>query len=267
MDKKKRDYLIYSLICQFVVCALLFGSFLGLRTINSSTYTSLKREYFDQLEENFLIAESESLQKADVANNDETSAEKTTKTDLNTEKTVEEKSSSEKKDADELSAEVSGTGGKDYSVKSKNDIPANVSVNTYTLNQKMVIPVNGRISSSFGVRTHPITGKLRFHAGVDIAAAMGTPIYSSFDGKVVVASYNKWNGNYVKVQHDNGIMTVYCHCKKIKVKKGDEVKAGEIIATVGSTGSSTGPHLHFEFRINNKSYDPEIAFKTAINAV
>jgi murein DD-endopeptidase MepM/ murein hydrolase activator NlpD len=96
---------------------------------------------------------------------------------------------------------------------------------------------------------------------------MGTAIYSAFDGKVIKADYDKWNGNFIKIEHENNIMTVYCHCEKLLVKKGDVIKAGQKIATVGSTGSSTGPHLHFELRINNISYDPQNALKTAVNEV
>ena len=108
---------------------------------------------------------------------------------------------------------------------------------------------------------------MRFHAGIDIAAEKGTNIYSAFDGVVSEADYDKWNGNYLKIKHDNNIMTVYCHCEKLNVKKGQKIRAGEVIATVGSTGSSTGPHLHFELRINNVSYDPKTALNEAINGV
>ena len=267
MNKNKRDHLVYTLLCQFIVCALLFGSLFGVKTLNNSTYLTLKKQYFDKLEDNFqFIDDTEEVVVTSTGEKNEKTEKNVTFQETNTKQTENEEKEEFKEDTG-LSATVSGKGGKDYSVKSKDDIPANVSVNSYTLNQKMIMPVNGRISSSFGVRKHPITGKLRFHAGVDVAAPTGTPIYSSFDGKVIVASYNKWNGNYLKIQHENGIMTVYCHCKKLKVKKGDTVKAGDVIATVGSTGSSTGPHLHFELRIDNKSYDPEIAFKTAINAI
>jgi murein DD-endopeptidase MepM/ murein hydrolase activator NlpD len=131
----------------------------------------------------------------------------------------------------------------------------------------MFLPLEGKITSPFGLRIHPISGQQRFHAGIDIAAATGTPIYSAFDGRVIYAGYDQWNGNYLKIQHENNIMTVYCHCEALNVKKGDTVRAGNKVATVGSTGSSTGPHLHFELRINNVSYDPQNALKTAINEV
>jgi murein DD-endopeptidase MepM/ murein hydrolase activator NlpD len=166
-----------------------------------------------------------------------------------------------------LSAEIIASGGRDIKVSSDEDIPKNVSVADYKLSQKMVLPLKGKTTSEFGIRTHPISGDLRFHAGIDIAAEKGTNIYSAFDGEVMEADYDKWNGNYIKIKHDNDIMTIYCHCEKLNVKKGQKIRAGEVIATVGSTGSSTGPHLHFELRINNISYNPQKAFKEAKNAV
>lgn len=263
MVKNKKDYLTFTIISQFVVCALLFGSVYGLKTVNSGVYSDLKSAYFNKIDTNFsIISENtdEKTEAEDVAIVEEIETESTTfVTETSQKETTEEDTT--------LSAEITGKGGKDYAVKDEDDIPSNVSVNNYSLNQQMVMPVNGRITSDFGIRNHPITGKLRFHAGIDIAASKGTPIYACFDGTVVTASYNQWNGNYLKIQHDNEIMTVYCHCEKLNVKKGDIVKAGDVIATIGSTGSSTGPHLHFEFRINDVSYDPEIAFKTAINGV
>jgi len=131
----------------------------------------------------------------------------------------------------------------------------------------MFLPTDGEITSSFGVRTHPIDGDLRFHAGVDIANDLGTPIFAAFDGVVKVATYDQWNGYYLKIIHDNEIMTVYCHCNKLLVKEGEKVKAGQKIAEMGSTGSSTGPHLHFELRIENISYDPESALNEAISEI
>ena len=264
MNKKKKDYLTFTVLCQFIICALLFGSLYGLKTINSGIYKEVRTIYFNNLNQNF---DTFSFQTDEVSKKDATVSKEQVNETKNTQKTENEFSDKEIKEDITLTAEITGKGGKDYAVKSEKDIPSNVSVNGYSLNQKMVKPVNGRITSQFGVRNHPISGELRFHAGIDIAAKKGTPIYSCFDGTVITASYNKWNGNYLKIKHDNNIMTVYCHCEKLKVKKGDKVKAGDTIATIGSTGSSTGPHLHFEFRIDNISYDPEIALKTAINGV
>lgn len=117
------------------------------------------------------------------------------------------------------------------------------------------IPVSGgRISSRFGE-----VSSLRrsTHTGLDIAIAQGTPIKVTSDGTVVSATYNNAYGNLVKVSHGNGIETWYAHTSKMFVKPGQQVKAGDIIAAVGSTGNSTGAHLHLEIRVNGKAINPQ----------
>lgn len=261
MDKKKKDYLSFTLICQFIVCALLFGSLWGLKKINSDIYLSLKNDYYSQLGTNFDIFDSINKEDREITTPSE-NKEENTSAQANT---VAE-ASAETAD-NSLSVEIKGEGGQDYSIDSIDEVPDNVSVNSYVLSQKMVLPVEGEITSTFGVRKHPISNELRFHAGIDIAADAGTPIYAAFSGKVIVADYDEWNGNFIKIQHQGNIMTVYCHCNKLSVKKGDTVNAGDIIGYVGSTGSSTGPHLHYELRVNNVSYDPQTALSEAISAV
>jgi murein DD-endopeptidase MepM/ murein hydrolase activator NlpD len=103
-----------------------------------------------------------------------------------------------------------------------------------------------RISSLYGNRIHPITGRRRFHDGLDIAANHGNGVYAYTDGKVVQAGWNGGYGNCVLVDHGNGLKTRYGHLSKISVRVGQRVKTGERIGAVGSTGNSTGPHLHFE---------------------
>lgn len=259
MNKNKKDYLIYTISLQIIVCVLLFGAVYGLKKTNSDIYKTVKEEYFDNINEN--------IELKDYIPSGTTEADTTELTTDNhsTDVIVEDTTVVESQTM--LTAVVNAQGGADYGVSDENDVPDNVSVNNYTLSQNMFLPLEGRITSPFGLRIHPISGQQRFHAGIDIAAATGTPIYSAFDGRVIYAGYDQWNGNYLKIQHENNIMTVYCHCEDLNVKKGDTVRAGNKVATVGSTGSSTGPHLHFELRINNVSYDPQSALKTAINEV
>jgi len=115
----------------------------------------------------------------------------------------------------------------------------------------------GRLSSGFGYRRDPFTGKTAFHSGIDIAAPRGTSIYAAGAGKVTFSGYNSSGYGYmVEIQHNNGLKTVYAHCSKLYVKTGDFVGKGDLIAAVGSTGRSTGPHLHFEVRVNGKAVDP-----------
>ncbi|OPJ62285.1 M23 family metallopeptidase [Clostridium oryzae] len=116
--------------------------------------------------------------------------------------------------------------------------------------KSMKVPSRGAISSYYGKRW----GK--FHKGIDIAAKMGNPIYAAMDGKVVYSGWINGYGNTVQLQHNKELITLYGHCSKLCVKKGDNVKRGDTIARVGNTGRSTGPHVHFEVRINGKAVNP-----------
>ena len=119
----------------------------------------------------------------------------------------------------------------------------------------MKTPINGaRLSSPYGMRKHPIDGYNKMHKGTDFAAPMGTPIMASGDGIVIKASWCGGGGNCVKIRHNSSYTTVYAHMSKFaaNIKKGKRVKQGQTIGYVGSTGKSTGPHLHYEVIHNGK---------------
>jgi len=114
-----------------------------------------------------------------------------------------------------------------------------------------------RISSNFNPRRlHPIYKTVRPHRGTDYAASRGTPVYASGSGRVIASGYTKANGNYVVIQHSNNIQTKYLHLHKRKVRKGQKVSQKQLIGTVGSTGYSTAPHLHYEFVVNGVHRNP-----------
>lgn len=115
---------------------------------------------------------------------------------------------------------------------------------------------SARLSSGFGMRFHPILGYSRLHAGVDYAAPTGTPIYAVTDGRVSFAGRNGGHGNYVKLSHNGGLATGYAHMSRIAVSAGERVKRGQVIGYVGSTGLSTGPHLHYEVYRGGRSVNP-----------
>lgn len=117
-------------------------------------------------------------------------------------------------------------------------------------------PVVGRISSEFGSREDPFNSSEKNHAGMDIAASEGTSIKAAASGKVTFAGKKGNYGNCVIINHSSGITTLYGHASKLLVKEGQKVKKGDVIAKVGSTGRSTGPHLHFEVRINGTPVNP-----------
>lgn len=135
--------------------------------------------------------------------------------------------------------------------------PENVSYDVFSLPFEESTPISGETSSGFGYRIHPIHNEIRFHYGTDFAADAGTMIHAFADGTVLEAGTDDGYGNYVKIDHGNGFMTLYGHCSELWVSAGDFVSIGQTIALVGSTGQSTGPHLHFELIHNGIYLNPE----------
>ncbi|HOY65641.1 MAG TPA: LysM peptidoglycan-binding domain-containing protein [Candidatus Ozemobacteraceae bacterium] len=121
---------------------------------------------------------------------------------------------------------------------------------------RMVLPVRGRLSDSYGWRKHPVYRKRLFHAGVDISAPRGTAISAAMGGTVVYAGWLSGYGKLVVIRHPNGLSTRYGHCSSIRVKRGQTVRTGQTIAGVGATGVATGNHLHFEVRRNGRTINP-----------
>jgi murein DD-endopeptidase MepM/ murein hydrolase activator NlpD len=117
-------------------------------------------------------------------------------------------------------------------------------------------PARGSLTSGYGVRKSPVDRKLHFHSGVDIANTRGTPIHAAASGTVVKSGVSQGYGRMVEIDHGYGITTLYAHCTYLKVAVGNRVTKGDYIATMGSTGRATGPHLHFELRFDGHAVDP-----------
>ncbi|UYH54662.1 M23 family metallopeptidase [Qipengyuania sp. SS22] len=113
-----------------------------------------------------------------------------------------------------------------------------------------------RLTSDYGMRTHPVLGGRRSHKGVDLSAPTGTPIYATADGYISKAEWFSSYGKYVSIEHGANLQTRFAHMSDIAVTAGSRVKKGDIIGYVGSTGRSTGPHLHYEVRIDGKAVNP-----------
>jgi murein DD-endopeptidase MepM/ murein hydrolase activator NlpD len=123
--------------------------------------------------------------------------------------------------------------------------------------QPIAINDFGRISDYYGKRRDPFTGRIRMHYGMDFTGPVGTDIYATGDGTVVKATYSNFGyGREVVINHGFGYKTIYAHLRNMKVSKGDKVKRGDVIGTLGNTGRSTGPHLHYEVRRNNRPVNP-----------
>lgn len=118
------------------------------------------------------------------------------------------------------------------------------------------VPSSGNVTSPFGNRLHPILRVYRMHTGIDISASSGVSILSANKGTVILAGWQSGYGNTLIIDHGGGIATLYAHCSALLVGVGQEVEAGSVVAKVGSTGLSTGPHLHFEVRVNGELADP-----------
>ena len=152
----------------------------------------------------------------------------------------------------QLSAAVTDLNGKATQLASKkSEIEQEVKKQ-----ESFIKPTSGRISSPFGYRTHPVTRSYTLHSGIDIAASSGTTVVASRNGKVVSAGYSGSYGNLIVISHGNGMETAYAHLSSIKVSVGETVSQGQLIGKVGSTGRSTGPHLHFEIRVNGTAVNP-----------
>ena len=129
---------------------------------------------------------------------------------------------------------------------------------TLSSNLEFISPLDGRISSTFGKKRY-YNGKAKSpHKGTDIAAKRGTPIIAAESGIVALKEELFFNGNTIYLDHGEGVVSIYCHMQKFAVNKGDEVQKGDVIGYVGTTGRSTGPHLHFGIILNNEAVDPGV---------
>lgn len=156
--------------------------------------------------------------------------------------------------SDEASEDETAAGGEDVG---KSAVPGNCSFLPLKLTTPMLSPIeNGRYTSYFGFRVNPITKDYGFHTGLDIAAKKGSLIRAALSGRVLETGEDNRAGKYLKLSHQNGLVTFYCHCDEVLAEEGANIRQGETIALVGSTGMSTGSHLHFEVRKNNLRYDP-----------
>lgn len=125
------------------------------------------------------------------------------------------------------------------------------------------IPVNGRLSSAFGMRVHPRYGREMFHSGIDLSAQRGTPVHATADGIISFSGWSKGSGNIVVIEHGHGFSTVYAHNTQNLVQVGKTVQRGDKIATTGSTGVTTGPHVHYEVWKDGTCVNPASFTKTA----
>lgn len=226
-------------IIQIAVCVIIISAFMALKYISQDKFEMVKSWYITNLNDS-VIAQA---------------------------------------DVNEYKDTLNSIVGSNKSVETFLPETAKLADGIYTSNNKANVPVNmscplsmplksGSITSKFGRREDPITGKLCNHSGLDISANKNQEIYAVLPGKVEEVGDSKSYGKYVIINHGNDIKTLSAHCNNINVKQGDTVSRGDKVASAGSTGRSTGNHLHVELIINGVRYNPETAINGKyINAV
>jgi murein DD-endopeptidase MepM/ murein hydrolase activator NlpD len=246
--KKEINTLFFT---QLVIVIVAITALLLIRFISRKSYIDISNEYQKYFGEDIplsaISSEVEGYFKDDDSKDDESATNQTEK------ETDEEETTKPEEDDDEDDEKNTD---KEIDIDDNTDKKDSIKAVSVSKLNKMQIPVMGRISSPFGYRTNPFTGIYCLHDGMDIAAPMGTDILAAMDGVVIASVEDAQIGNYIKIDHGNGIVTAYGHCSKLIAEEGDKVKKGDLIAKVGSTGHSTGPHTHFEVRVNGVKVNP-----------
>lgn len=247
----KGDYIVRVVAVQLVVCFLIVLAVFGLYKSGSQKFAELRDTYTAMFSKDMDSAELKAALKRvsafvfspaalDGADNESDTENETD----NGETTV------PIPQADALT--LADAGGEDLLYPDKT-----ASFAPLTVAGAFTVPVEyTRVSSDFGYRINPVTNRYGFHGGLDLAAPEGTPIFAAFTGTVTKVARSDARGNYIVLSHGSGLETMYCHCSEIVAQEGENIRNGEVIAKVGSTGQVTGPHLHWEVHMNGVRFDP-----------
>lgn len=271
----KKDYrLLKKMLVQIVICLMIYGVFYSVHTTNYAFSNELVQStqsilnYDVNLEEwyqksfQFLsqfFNKEEKEQSAETINEEKAGQEE--KKEDNTiiqdsnEQNKNNIENTSKENLKEEKNETISSQGNQESKNTKENAQMKKDAEIVKKLCKFKMPLKGKISSEFGDREITLQGMTADHKGIDIAANRGTSITAAMAGTVSVADSNSEYGKFIKIVNGD-IMTVYAHCSSLKVKKGNKIKLGQTIAKVGSTGVSTGPHLHFEIRYKNRYINP-----------
>ncbi|MCL2495524.1 MAG: M23 family metallopeptidase [Oscillospiraceae bacterium] len=248
---------------QAVVCALLLGALFGAQKVMPNTWRQLRRAYTQAMETDMSAAEVWAAARAAFASLKEDIyvlapyKEETTEnpTEPPAQRAAAEAPAQAQGDVFEMPP---GAGGIDVALEYANQ---SCSIAPIESTARPYRPVReGELSSAFGYRIHPISGEEGVHTGMDIAAQEGAPISAAFFGRVLQTGESKGYGKYVLMEHAGGLQTFYAHCSEIAAEEGMVLRPGDVIAYVGSTGNSTGPHVHFEVRLHGLRCDPAPLF-------
>ncbi len=262
--KSKTDYLVRLILLQCMLSAVIVSAVFLVSKVSPAAYASMREDYLKIMQKDMSAGEMlEQLKDtADYVFKPSESVEAAFSGNVATESSANEitldsfdVTSDETGETVAVGEIINGSGGGD--IESKEAVKG-TSFAPYYVSVDPVLPVeNARITSRFGYRTNPVSGNYGFHTGLDLAAEEGTPVSAAFYGRVAQTGESDVWGKYVLMEHSDGFATYYCHLSEIYVEENAVIRQGETIGLVGSTGWSTGPHLHFEIRINGVRVDPE----------
>ncbi len=258
-EKTKTDYFIKLILLQSILSFLVVSVVFLASKIAPGFFAEMKEDYGRIMQTDMSAGEiAEKLKDAaEYVFKPDDSEEETKAVMSDNIMTTYEVTSDETGETIAVGEIINGSGGDDA------ESAKGTSFDNYFVNANPVLPVEGaRLTSRFGYRIHPITGKKGFHTGLDMAAKEGTPVSAVYYGKVIKISEDDSWGKYVLIEHSDGFRTFYCHLSEIYAEEGAIIRQGETLGLVGSTGLSTGPHLHFEVRINEIRVDPELLLFT-----
>lgn len=251
-SKGGSDYFCKIIAVQFIACAFLIILLSLVCKLSPDSFNGIKTKYDGIMSKDLSVSEiwssvkevaSYVMKPVDINSVQETNIKTTDAATDNEEEKIQ--------DAEEEKIEEPQT---EESDKKTGNVATVMSL--FSDDSDISAPVSGRITSRFGYRTDPISGENALHSGLDIAVAEGTSVRAAWDGIVTETGSDDKKGNYLWMVHKNGNETLYCHCSKILVEKDAVIRAGEAVALSGSTGYSTGPHLHFSIKENGKMVDP-----------
>ncbi len=267
-SKTKTDYLIRLILLQCALCIIIVSGIFIASKISPASFEKMKSDFTEIMQKNMTVGEMLEQVKG-VADYVSAPVDNLPAMGKNIESGTEIAEIKEGYSVDYIEVtsdetgesvavgeiEADGAGGGDIE---KHEAAKGTSFAPYFVSVDPVIPVeNARITSKFGYRTNPVSGNYGFHTGIDLAVAEGTPVSASFYGRVIETGESDVWGKYVLMEHSENLCTYYCHLSEIYVKENAVIRQGETIGLVGSTGWSTGPHLHFEVRINDIRVNPE----------
>jgi len=245
----KKGSLVRVVATQAVVCAVLLGGLFAAQKAAPNTWRQMESAYTRVMKTDMSVKEVWAAAKAVFAS---------LKEDIYVMAPYRERSTAAAQENTAAQSTTASKGGLDIALEYANQRCAIAPLLTTAPPFRPV--EEGELSSAFGYRVHPITGEEGVHAGMDIAAEEGAPIYAAFYGTVLETGESRGYGNYLVMEHAGGLRSLYAHCLEIAAREGMVLRPGDVIGQVGSTGNSTGPHLHFEVRLNGLRCDPAPLF-------